>query len=288
MPIPTPRTLTFALFCGAALAATALPAAAETPADRVLATVGDTDITLGHVAATVAGLPEQYRALPDEVLLELVTDQLIRQTALAGAMAADITPAIRAGLANERRAFLARAMLDRLGGAEIAEEAIRAAYDELYADAADQTEYNAAHILVETRDEADEIVGLLADGADFTQLARERSIGPSAQRGGELGWFGPGTMVPAFETAVTALEPGQVSAPVQTEFGWHVVRLDDIRTAEPPALDAVRDRIAAELRQEQIEAAIAALVEQAGVTRADTMPDPALVRDPSVFAPTDE
>jgi peptidyl-prolyl cis-trans isomerase C len=190
---------------------------------------------------------------------------------------------LRAGIDNERRAFLAATMLERLGGEEIGEDAIRAAYEARYAAAAAGTEYNAAHILVETREEAAEIAGLLADGADFAELARERSTGPTGPQGGDLGWFGPGMMVAPFEAAVVALEPGQVSGPVQTQFGWHVVRLNDIRAAVPPALDEVRDGIEAELRQERLQAAVAAMVAEAGVTRPDAAPDPALIRDMSIF-----
>ena len=272
----------------AACAAFAVPAVAETAADTVLATVGDTAITLGHVASTVGHLPDQYRALPDEVLLDLITDQLIRQTALAEALEGAITPRMQAGLDNERRAFLAATMLERLDSEVIGEDALRAAYEAQYAQAAAQTEYNAAHILVETREEAEEIAGLLADGADFADLARERSIGPSGPRGGDLGWFAAGTMVPPFEEAVVALQPGQVSGPVQTQFGWHVVRLNDIRAATPPAFDEVREQIEAMLRQERLEAAVAALVDEAGVTRPDTLPDAALIRDPAIFDTTGE
>ncbi|HBH00070.1 MAG TPA: peptidylprolyl isomerase [Rhodobacteraceae bacterium] len=289
MPTPTRRPFA-ALLISAFLA---LPAIAQTdppatPADRVVASVGGTEITLGHVAATVSLLPEQYQALPDAVLFELVTDQLIRQAALADAMAQEITPQIRAGLDNERRAFLAAAMLENLAGEEIGEEAIEAAYAERYADAAAQVEYNASHILVATREEAEELVALLADGADFATLARDHSIGPTGPQGGNLGWFGRGMMVAPFEEAVVALEPGQVSSPVETQFGWHVVKLDETRAATPPALADVRADIEATLRQERLDTAVNALVAAAGVTQPEDAPDPGLIRDMSIFEPAED
>lgn len=259
------------------------PGFAETVADTVLATVGDTEITLGHVASTVSFLPEQYRALPDDVLLELVTDQLVRQTVLADAMEGQVTPRIAAGLDNERRAYLAAVMIERIGSAEITDDAIADAYATRYAEAVAQTEYNASHILVETREEALEIAGLLAEGDDFADLARERSIGPSGPQGGNLGWFTRGTMVPEFEEAVVTLAPGAVSEPVQTQFGWHVIVLNDTRVAKAPGLEEVREQLLAELRQEQMDASIEELMAAAGVRLSDALPDPALIRDLSIF-----
>jgi peptidyl-prolyl cis-trans isomerase C len=206
-----------------------------------------------------------------------------RQAALAASMEADITPRMQAGLDNERRAFLAATMLERLGAAEISEDAIEAAFAARYADAAAQTEYNASHILVETREAAEDLLSELANGAEFAELARDRSIGPTAARGGNLGWFGRGMMVAPFEEAVVALRPGEVSEPVQTQFGWHVITLNDTRNAAPPALEDVRAELVDELRRQQIETAVADLVEQAGVTMADPMPDPALIRDSTIF-----
>jgi peptidyl-prolyl cis-trans isomerase C len=174
-------------------------------------------------------------------------------------------------------------MLERLGAADISEEAIEAAFAARYADAAAQTEYNASHILVETREEAEDLLAELANGAEFAELARDRSIGPTAARGGNLGWFGRGMMVAPFEEAVVALRPGEVSEPVQTQFGWHVIMLDDTRNAAPPALEDVRAELVDALRARQLDAAVADLVDQAGVTRADPMPDPALIRDPAIF-----
>ncbi|MGR3467098.1 MAG: peptidylprolyl isomerase, partial [Shimia sp.] len=119
--------------------------------------------------------------------------------------------------------------------------------------------------------EAQQIVTDLDGGADFAELAMERSTGPSGPRGGELGWFGAGMMVAPFQEAVETLEVGGVSAPVQTQFGWHVITLNDIRTTEPPAFEAVREDIEGQLRSEALEARIDELRDAAEIARTEDL-----------------
>jgi peptidyl-prolyl cis-trans isomerase C len=182
------------------------------------------------------------------------------------------------GLANERRAFLAATLLDRVGNAEITEAELQAEYDAVYGSAEPQVEYNASHILVETEAEAEALIGELAAGADFAELAAERSIGPSGPNGGQLGWFGAGMMVPSFEEATFALEVGEVSAPVQTQFGWHVIVLNDTREQAPPALEQVRAELEEGLRQARVDATMAEVVEQAEIDRPEIAIDPSAIR----------
>lgn len=266
------------------LAATALtiataPAALAQDAGTVLATVGDTDITLGHVVAMRSRLPEQYQQLPDDVLYQGLLDQLVQQQVLADAARAEITRADELGLQNETRAFLAARIIDRAGLAQLDEEAVRDAYDAQFASAEPEVEWNASHILVESETEARALKARLDDGADFATLAREESTGPSGPNGGSLGWFGAGQMVPAFETAVQDLEPGEVSDPIQTQFGWHVVRLNETRDRAAPPLEQVRPEIERRLRAELVEAEVQRLTEAADVERPAVEIDPAVIRD---------
>jgi peptidyl-prolyl cis-trans isomerase C len=182
-------------------------------------------------------------------------------------------------LDNEERTLRAVEAAERIAEERVTEEAIQAAYDEGYANQEPATEYNAAHILVETEEEAQAVVAELAGGADFATIARERSKDPgSGQNGGDLGWFGAGMMVQPFEEAVVALEPGAVSAPVETQFGWHVIRLNETRPVPVPTLDEVRDQIAEQLQQEAVEAAIAELQESANIVQAEPgQIDPAVI-----------
>ncbi len=256
----------------------AMPAAAQ-DADTVLATVNGTDITLGHMIVLQQRLPEQYRNLDDKVLYDGMLDQLIQQTAMQQAVAGDSGKATDLGLENEVRAFLAGEYLSKLGQEPVADAEIEAAYEEQFGDFVGAEEFNASHILVETEDEAKELVTMLEGGADFAELAKEKSTGPSGPNGGALGWFGTGQMVPEFEQAVIALENGAVSAPVKTQFGWHVVKRNESRNTEAPTLDAVRADIENSLRSDAIEAGIAAIMDTAEVSRNEQEIDPSVIRN---------
>jgi peptidyl-prolyl cis-trans isomerase C len=228
-------------------------------------------------------LPRQYQQLPDEVLFPGLLDQLIQQNALAQSLESP-TKATQLTIENQRTGLLAGEALGMAGQNAATDEAIEAAYAARYADAEPSTEYNASHILVETEEEAQALIGQIDEGANFAELAREHSTGPSGPDGGSLGWFGTGMMVPEFEEAVMALESGEVSPPVQTQFGWHVVRLNETRMAEAPPLEEVRGEIAEELRQQAVEARIAEVVEQADITRAEVDVDPSILSDLSLVA----
>ena len=263
----------------------ALPVAAEEgpTADTVLAEVNGTEITVGHVVALRGRLPQQYQGLPDEVLFTGIIDQLIRQTVLMQALGDDIDARTRLDIENDRRAFLANVLLSRISEAEIPEDEIAAAYAEAMDGEVPPTEYNASHILVETEEKAAELVTLLEGGADFAELAKEHSTGPTGPNGGDLGWFTAGRMVKPFEDAVMALAVGEISAPVQTQFGWHVIKLDDMREGSLPPLDQVRPQLVMQLQRARAEAEMARLVEAATVNRSTDGIDPAIVRDVSVF-----
>ena len=264
-----------------ALAAPAAVPALAQDADTVVATVGGTDITLGHMIVARNTLPEQYRQLPDDVLFPGILDQLIQQVALAQSLE-DPTKATELQIDNQRTGLLAGEALGRVSQGAVTEEALQAAYEARFADAEPTREYNAAHILVETEEEAQDLVDELEGGADFAELARERSTGPSGPNGGALGWFAAGQMVPEFAEAVTAMEPGAISEPVQTQFGWHVVQLNETRLAEAPPLEQVRGELAQELENAAVEAHIAEVTSAAEVERAEVEIDPALLSDMSL------
>ena len=254
------------------------PAPVEAELDRVLATVDGTDITLGHVVLARRSLPQQFQGMPDEALLPGLVDQLVQQTLLADA-AGDVPPSVTLQLENEERNLRAAAALrERLGGA-VTEQDVRAAYEERVGGQEPTTEYRASHILVETEEEAREIVAELEGGADFADLARARSTGPSGPRGGDLGFFGEGMMVEPFQEAVEALSPGEVSEPVQTQFGWHVIRLEETRQASAPPFEALAPEIAQELQREAVQGYLAELTAGADITR-----EPLEGIDPSVLS----
>lgn len=262
----------------------ALPVAAqeETTADTVVATVNGKDITVGHMIVARASLPEQYQQLPDEVLFTGILDQLIQQTALADMFEGDLPARVTLSIENETRSLTAAEVVERVMADTPTDDAIQAAYDAQYGSAEPGEEYNASHILVETEEEAIALVEELAAGADFAELAMEKSTGPSGPSGGSLGWFGTGMMVPEFETAVKVMEAGEISDPIKTQFGWHVITLNEKRPTDAPPLDEVRGELELQVRQTLVQKTIEKVAAEAEVNK-----DAAADIDPAVTKNTD-
>lgn len=247
--------------------------AAESPAvpvteETVIATVNGVNITAGHLALMRAQLPQQYQQLPDAALYQALIEQAISQELLAQTVD-DMGKAAELALENEARVIRANIAMSKTAEAAATDDALKSAYDSTFAAATPSTEYHAAHILVQTEDEAKTIKADLDAGGDFTKLAQENSKDPSGSNGGDLGWFGPGMMVPEFEAAVVALTPGAVSAPVQSQFGWHIVKLIETREKPVPTLDEVREDLTAQVQQQAVIAELEALKGKAEITQID-------------------
>lgn len=270
------------------LAASVASAALAQDADTVVATVGDTDITLGEMVIVRAQLPQQYQSLPDDVLFEGVLEQLIQQQLLADSMG---EPTVRVELAirNERRSLMAGEAVDDITTAAVTDEALQAAYDAAYADQPPATEYRASHLLVATEDEAIAAKARIDAGEDFAAVATDVSTDGSSANGGDLGWFGDGQMVAEFEEMVKSLEPGAVSDPFQTQFGWHVVTLVETREQAQPTLEEVRGQLSQTLQADAIAARIEELEAEATVVRPEAGAfDPAVLSDLSLLEPDAE
>ena len=266
----------------AAMMALALPAVAQ-DASTVVATVNGTDITLGHMIAMRERLPAQYQQLDDQTLFDGILEQLVQQAALADS-ADSLSRRGELVLENERRALAASEVIESLAADAVTDEAIQAAYDEAYGSAEPTTEYNASHILVETEEKAQALIEEIEGGADFAEVARENSTGPSGPSGGELGWFTAGQMVPAFDEAVQGMTTGELSSPVQTEFGWHVIKLNDTREKDAPSLDEVRDELTAVVQEQAIADMVAEATDAASIERSTDGIEPSVLRDDSLLA----
>ena len=239
--------LTAALLAGTALAAPALAQDKPYDASTVVATVNGTDITLGHVIAMRDRLPEQYQNLPDDVLMTGLVDQLVDQELLAETQSPspETDPLqVKLTVDNERRGALAGIAANATVADAVDDAKVQAAYDAQIAAFQPQPEFSAAHILVDSEEKAKALKAEIDGGADFAEVAKANSADGSAASGGDLGWFGLGQMVPEFETAVSGMAVGDVSAPVQSQFGWHLIKLNEKRETTPPPLDAgaPRDR----------------------------------------------
>jgi peptidyl-prolyl cis-trans isomerase C len=270
---------------GDAAADAATPPAEPVTRDTVVATVNGTDITLGEVIIAASQLPAQYQQLPPDILFAGVTDQLVQQELLAETMTGEVPARVEIALANQRRSLLAGEVISGIMEGAVTDEAVQAAYDAQYANAEPVQEWNASHILVATEEEAKAVEDRLAAGEDFAAVAQEVSTDTgSGAQGGELGWFSPGMMVPEFETGVSALEPGQVSAPIESQFGWHVIKLNETRDQPAPALEEVRGEIESQVRDAAIQARLAELQAAGEVTQpAPGQFDPAVLGDLSLL-----
>ncbi len=226
-------------------------AVAQSLADGgVAATVNGEKISHADVRAIYDNLPARTRSKSLESLFDQIVDQLVERQVVAQA-------AVQAGYGDNaevrRRVALAtqdvlrQVYLKERSRQAITESGLREAYQDMKADRAGEREVHARHILLESREDALAVLVELRNGADFEALARTRSTGPSGPDGGDLGYFTYEQMVPPFSQAAFALKVGAVTPlPVETRFGWHVIRVDDRRPVPAPAFAAVREELRAQ------------------------------------------
>ncbi len=202
----------------------------------------------------------------EDILLELIDLELLTQRAETQKL--DEKPEIAAQLQLLYSQTMANAYLQSLSAElQVSDEQVRAEYDKQL-EQLERTEYRASHILLESEADALEIIAALNDNNDFAELAKERSTGPSAKQGGDLGWFDDGTMVAEFTAAVSTLSKGEITqAPVQTQFGWHVIKLVDTRSGQVPDFESVKAGIKNLMVRNLLEERVTALRELANITR---------------------
>lgn len=258
-------------------------ATADHHANTVVAKINGEEITIGHMIVARMSLPDQYKELPDDVLFNALLDQMIQQTVLKQQLHGEVPTQVKLRLDNESRGLLAATVIEGIMTTGREEELVREAYEARYSTGDGGDEFNASHILVETEERANEIKAEAETGLDFATLAKEYSTGPSGPNGGELGWFGTGRMVPEFEAAVVEMQPGDISQPVETQFGWHVIRLNDRRKISAPEFDEVKEQIAQELAIQAVEDRVNQLTADADIQRPEIEDfDPAVLRDGSL------
>lgn len=247
------------------------PAGTATNPDTVVARVGDAEITTADIAVAYAELPEQYRQLPLSVLYNQLLDQLINRELMLRAgreQKLDEDETIQAQVKQFEDFAIQRAYLDRFISETVTEDKLRKQYDATIGAEKGKEQVKASHILLQSEAEANAIIKELADGADFAQLARDRSTGPSAPQGGDLGYFNREQMVTEFADAAYEMEEGEVSSvPVKTQFGWHVIKVTGRRTLPPPTFEEVRERILDQLTREVLQTHMADLQSATTVER---------------------
>ena len=209
---------------------------------KVLATVNGKSITQQDYDNYVQEHPKGTKLDQKQTLNELISRELVYQDALKKGL--DKDKEVLAKLEAVRQNLILGAALEKaMTSPAITDAELKKMYDSRVAEF-NVKEYKARHILVKSKDEAEKVITELDMGGDFAELAKKKSTGPTGKNGGDLGWFAPQQMVPEFSQAVSQLEKGKYTkSPVQTKFGWHVIKLEDTRSAEPPTFDQVKPQL---------------------------------------------
>jgi peptidyl-prolyl cis-trans isomerase C len=243
------RTSLFSLpaLAAAAMFAVAGPSDAAAQTDPVVAKVNGTDIRESDLAAAEADIGSQLPPMaPDakkDYLITYVGDMILVSKAAEAKKLGD-TDEFKKKLALARTKLLMEALLQDEAKSAVTDEAMKKVYADAIKEVGNEQEVSARHILVESEDDAKAISADLKKGGDFAAIAKEKSKDPgSKDSGGDLGFFTKDQMVPEFAEAAFKLDKGQVSDPVKSQFGWHVIRVDDKRTKEPPTFEQVKDQI---------------------------------------------
>lgn len=243
------------------LGAGALPVTAED--DPVVARVNGAELHRSDVIAAQRSLPQQYQQVPLEqfyprLLDQLVTGMLIADAGRKAKLADD--PEVKARTARAEDRIIQEVYINRAVEAAATDAKLHEQYDKFVKEQPAKEEVSARHILVASEDEAKAIIGDLGKGADFATIAKQKSTDPAKDTGGDLGFFTRDSMVPEFADAAFNLGKGEYTkTPVHTQFGWHVIKVEDRRTAPPPSFEESKEELTGEIAREAITAEVKAL-----------------------------
>lgn len=239
-------TSAIALLAGVCLACPPSTRALAQAADPVLARVNGAEIHQSDLALAEedigSNIPAQTAEAKREYLINYVADMILVAKAAETKKIPD-TDDFKQRLAFARNKVLMEVLLQSEAKNAVTDQAMHKVYDDAARQMSDEMEVRARHILVEKEDEAKAIVAELKKGADFAELAKQKSKDPGGAEGGDLGYFTKEQMVPEFSEAAFKLEKGQISDPVHTQFGWHIIKVEDKRKRQLPDFDKVRDQI---------------------------------------------
>lgn len=254
----------------AAICLIGVPAISNAQDDnKIIGTIGGAPISISDLDVVVGELGDQLGQVPQDqkriaAMMALIDIKLLAKKAQDEKF--DEDEAFKRRIAFLRERALHNTIFEKDVVNAVTEDDVRARYDQEIAATPAENELKASHILVETEEEAIAIIAELEGGADFTELAKEKSTGPSGPNGGDLGYFTKGRMVPEFEAAVFALDVGSYTKePVKTQFGYHVIKSDDLRPVQPPPFEQVEEQIRSVVLREQYFNLLQSLREDADV-----------------------
>ena len=265
-----------ALAVSASLLFSTGPALTQEGVDRVVAVVNGDEITMSDVMRLAQDLPPQYQQQLSFIIPTLI-DRLVDLKLLADAgreqgFAGD--ERVKAAIVAAESEAIRQVYLESEINNRTTDEALEAAYANYLEVNPPRPQLAARHILLESEEDARAVIAELDGGADFAELAKERSTGPSAPQGGDLGTFTPEQMVPPFSAAAMALDVGAYTKdPVQTQFGWHVILLEDRAETEPATFDAIENDLRQQMAREIVEGLLADLRNDAEIEMVDLTPE---------------
>lgn len=237
------------------------------PDGEIIATVNGKNISMDSFQQLVQQKMLQNPAEPGDptlILNEMINRELLLEAALAEGI--DKKPEIKKQVEFSTSNILVNALVnEKVGQLDTSDTALKAEYDEQIKGIA-LNEYKARHILVNSEEDAAAVIKALSEGKDFVALAKEKSVGPSGPKGGDLGWFEARSMVPEFGDALKTMQKGEVSkTPVKTQFGWHIIKLEDSRDLEPPSFEESKAQIQTILANKAVQDYMKALRDKATI-----------------------
>ena len=281
--IRLPAAGTFGAFFGAMAALAVLLAVPAAPAsaqnDPVIARANGIDIHESDLALAEEEIGSNIPNMPPDqkrqYLVTYLADIIVLSQAAEQQKLGD-SPEVKRQLTFDRSKVLMEALLQKTGRAAVTDEALHKVYDEAVKQMKGEQEVHARHILVPTEQEAKDIEAALKGGADFAKLAKEKSKDPSgASNGGDLGWFTKDQMVPEFADAAFRLAKGQISDPVHTQFGWHIIEVVDTRIKPTPSFEEVKPQLQNYVAHRAQAELVDSLRKSAKIERLDQPPAPA-------------
>ena len=238
---------------------------------KIVATVDGKPIFLSEIIGMAQRLPEQYRKMSLEavypsLLTRAIDSKLVTLEGRRAGFSKD--PDVKKRLLDVEDQIISEIFLTKTIGSQVTEEALQKIYSETKSEMASGDQIKARLILLDSEEKAMEIIKKLQAGGEFAKLASEYSTGPSAASGGDLGWFGEGQMVPEFSKAAFALNPGDiVTKPVKTQFGWHIILVEDRKVSAPPSFDEAKEQLASTMSQKLLKELIETLRTKAKIVR---------------------
>jgi len=244
---------------------------AKPEADQVLATVNGDAIRMSDLREAAENLPDQYRSVPMERIMAVLLNQLIsNKLLLAEGKRQNLgaAPEVQKRVESYRDRAIQQVLLENVVHKSVTDDALQSLYKKYLAENPPKEEVSARHILVDSEADAKGVIVQLRGGADFAGLAKQKSKDPAAQNGGDLGFFGKDEMVKEFADAAFAMKTGEISqAPVKTQFGWHVIKVEDRRTANPVSFEEARQDLFNQLSQQTVSQYIDTLRANAKIER---------------------